>query len=178
MPSWIALQRSVNDGGRKYPMAELRAVLEGAGYTDVATHIQTGNIRLTASTRSATRLEADLERLFAADRGFEVLTVVLTPDELVEIGSQAAEVVAEFGQPEFGHYVEVMRVVPSPEDRALIEGEDLAGQRVVVRGRAAHLLFDIPFHEAKPPRAAVKRAYGVSTNRNLKVVRALIEKWC
>lgn len=178
MPSWIAFQRAVNVGGRKYPMAELRAVLESAGYEDVATHIQTGNILLTAGTRSATRLEKDLEALFLADRGFEVPTVVLRPAELAEIGVQADEVVAEFGEPEFGHYVEIMRAVPASEDLALIEEEGLAGQRVVVRGRAAHLLFDIPYHEAKPPRAAVKRAYGVSTNRNVKVVRALVEKWC
>ena len=178
MPTWIALQRSVNVGGRKYPMAELRAALEDAGYTDVATHIQTGNIRLTAPARSATRLEKDLEELFLADRGFEVSTVALRPAELAEIEVQAGEVVAEFGEPAFGHYVEIMRAAPASEDLALIEEAGLAGQRVVVRGRAAHMLFDIPFHEAKPPRAAVKRAYGVSTNRNLKVVRALVEKWC
>lgn len=178
MPTWIAFQRAVNVGGRKFPMAELRAVLEDAGYDDVATHIQTGNIRLSARTRSATKLEQDLETLFLADRGFDVPTVVLRPAELAEIGVQADEVVAEFGEPEFGHYVEIMRAPPSGEDRALIEGEGLAGQRVVVRGRAAHLLFDIPYHEAKPPRAPVKRAYGVSTNRNLKVVRALVDKWC
>jgi uncharacterized protein (DUF1697 family) len=178
MPTWIAFQRAVNVGGRKFPMAELRAVLEDAGYEDVATHIQTGNIRLGASARSATKLEKDLEALFLEDRGFEVPTVALRPAELAEIGTQADAVVAEFGEPEFGHYVEIMRAAPASEDLALIEGEGLAGQRVVVRGRAAHLLFDIPFHEAKPPRAAVKRAYGVSTNRNIKVVRALVEKWC
>ena len=178
MPTWIAFQRAVNVGGRKYPMAELRAVLEDAGYTDVATHIQTGNILLTAPTRSAAKLEAELEKLFLADRGFEVPTIVVTAAELATIATQADEIVAEYGEPEFGHYVEVMRTEPAAEDRALIEGAGYSGQRVVVRGRSAHLLFDIPFHEAKPPPAAVRRAYGVSTNRNLKVIRALAGKWC
>jgi len=178
MPIWIAFQRAVNVGGRKYPMAELRAVLEKAGYTDVATHIQTGNIRLTTPVRSAAKLESALEKLFQADRGFEVPTVVLTPAELTAIVAQADEIVAEYGEPEFGHYVEVMRSEPSGEQRELIEGAGYSGQRVVVRGRIAHLLFDIPFHEAKPPPAAVRRAYGVSTNRNLKVIRTLADKWC
>ncbi len=177
MPTWIAFQRAVNVGGRKYPMAELRAVLEDAGYDDVATHIQTGNIRLNSSMRSAAKVEAALERLFEGDRGFDVPTIVLAPAELAEIAAQADEIVAEYGEPGFGHYVEIMRTAPAGDDLALIEGTGYSGQRVVVRGRAAHLLFDIPFHEAKPPPAAVKRAYGVSTNRNVKVIRALAQKW-
>jgi hypothetical protein len=40
-----------------------------------------------------------------------------------------------------------------------------------------HLLFDVPFHQAKGPNAAVRRALGDSTNRNVKVIRALAEKW-
>ena len=177
MPTWIALQRAVNVGARKYPMAELRAALLGAGYADVATHIQTGNIRLSTPMRSAARIEAALERLFLADRGFEVPTIVMTPAELVEVAEQADEVIAEYGVPEFAHYVEIMRAPPSDDDRAVIEGVGYSGQRAVVRGRAVHLLFDVAFHEAKAPPAAVRKAYGVSTNRNVKVIRALARKW-
>lgn len=177
MPTWIALQRAVNVGARKYPMAELRTVLTGAGYTDVATHIQSGNIRLGTPLRSAARLEAALEKLFLADRGFEVPTIVMTPAELAGVSDQADEVIAEYGAPEFAHYVEIMRAPPSDDDRALIEGTGYSGQRAVVRGRAVHLLFDIAFHEAKAPPAEVKRAYGVSTNRNVKVIRTLAQKW-
>jgi len=178
MPTWIAFQRAVNVGGRTYPMAELRAALTDAGYADVATHIQTGNILLSSPMRSRAKLEAALEKLFEADRGFEVSTIVVAPEELAQIAADADDVVAEHGEPGFGHYVEIMRDEPSADDRALIEGTGYSGQRVVVRGRAAHLLFDIPFHEAKPPPAAVKRAYGISTNRNVKVIRTLALKWC
>jgi uncharacterized protein (DUF1697 family) len=177
MPTWLAFQRAVNVGTRKYPMAELRAVLEKAGYDDVATHIQTGNIRLSAPTRSQAKLERELEALFLGDRGFEVPTVVMRPEELARIAADADEVVAD-GAPEFGHYVELLRAEPSAADRAAIEQWQPPGQRAVVRGRAVHLLFDIPYHQAKPPPAPVKRALGVSTNRNVKVVRALADKWC
>jgi uncharacterized protein (DUF1697 family) len=177
MATWIAFQRAVNVGGRKYPMAELRRVLEDAWYTDVETHIQTGNIRLDAPIRSQAKLEKQLEALFLADRGFEVATVAVTPAELLQVVEDADEVAAEH-PPEFGHYVELLRAAPSTAGAQVIEGQDLPGQRAVVRGRAVHLLFDIPYHEAKGPNAAVKRALGVSTNRNLKVVRALAAKWC
>jgi uncharacterized protein (DUF1697 family) len=176
VPTWIAFQRAVNVGGRKYPMAELRAVLADAGYTDVETHIQTGNIKLGSPVRSQTKVETELEALFAADRGFAVDTIAFRPTELVSIARDADVVLG--GQPaEFGHYVELLRAEPSAADRAVIEGQDFPGQRAVVRGRAVHLLYDIPYHEAKGPNAAVRKALGVSTNRNVKVIRVLAEKW-
>jgi uncharacterized protein (DUF1697 family) len=157
-------------------MAELRAVLADAGYTDVETHIQTGNIRLGSPVRSQARLEKELEELFATDRGFAVDTIAFRPAELAALVEDADEVVAD-GPPGFGHYVELLRRAPSAADRALIEGQDLPGQRAVVRGRAVHLLYDVAYHEAKGPNAAVREALGVSTNRNVKVLRVLADKW-
>jgi uncharacterized protein (DUF1697 family) len=177
MPTWLAFQRAVNVGARKYPMAELRTVLADAGYEDVATHIQTGNIRLSSPIEDQTLLEKELESLFLADRGFEVATIAMRPDELVQIAADADQVTAS-GAPEFGHYVELLRGPLDEDAVAVIEGRDLPGQRAVVRGRAVHLLFDIPYHAAKGPNAAVRRALGDSTNRNVKVIRALAEKWC
>jgi uncharacterized protein (DUF1697 family) len=177
VPTWIAFQRAVNVGGRKYPMADLRQVLGDAGYADVETHIQTGNIRLRSPIRSRAKLEKELESLFATDRGFDVATIVFTPAELARIAHDADDV-ATADPPKVAHYVELLRAAPAAADAELIEGQQLSGQRAVVRGRAVHLLFDIPFGEAKGPNAAVKRALGVSTNRNVKVVRALVEKWC
>ena len=44
MPTHVAFLRAVNVGKRQYPMAELRAALDAAGFEDVQTHIQTGNV--------------------------------------------------------------------------------------------------------------------------------------
>jgi uncharacterized protein (DUF1697 family) len=43
MSTCIALLRAVNVGGTKLPMADLRALLEGLGYGDVCTYLQSGN---------------------------------------------------------------------------------------------------------------------------------------
>jgi uncharacterized protein (DUF1697 family) len=48
---------------------------------------------------------------------------------------------------------------------------------VVVRGRAVHLLYAKPYHEAKVSNVQVEKALGIATNRNAKVIRALAEKW-
>ena len=48
MTSAVALLRGINVGGnRKVPMAELRAVVEAAGHTRVATLLNSGNVVLT-----------------------------------------------------------------------------------------------------------------------------------
>ena len=41
--SYVALLRAVNVGGTKLPMADLRALLEGLGLTNVRTYLQSGN---------------------------------------------------------------------------------------------------------------------------------------
>lgn len=174
--TWIAFQRAVNVGGRRYPMAELSQVLRDAGYAGVQTHIQTGNIRL-ESDAVASVVEAELEAIFLADRGFAVQTIVLSPKELRGIATEADRVLLQFGEPGHGHYVDIMREEPSPENRELIEGRTCDTQRFLVRGRTVHSLSDISMAEVKAPPAAVRKAYGVSTNRNAKVIRALAVKW-
>ncbi|WP_300379943.1 DUF1697 domain-containing protein [Henriciella sp.] len=50
---WIAFLRGVNVGGHnKLPMKELRGILEEAGYEEVETYIQSGNIVFTSSDES------------------------------------------------------------------------------------------------------------------------------
>ncbi|MBY5583419.1 DUF1697 domain-containing protein [Rhizobium leguminosarum] len=45
MPVYIALLRAVNVGGTgPLPMAELKAICEGLGFSDVKTYIQSGNV--------------------------------------------------------------------------------------------------------------------------------------
>jgi len=56
----VALLRAVNVGGRKLPMAELRALSAEIGWADAKTYIQSGNLVFTAPGAAAA-LEAQLE---------------------------------------------------------------------------------------------------------------------
>ena len=60
MGRMVALLRAVNVGGRKLPMAELRALCAGLGWSDVATYIQSGNLVFTAPGKPDA-IEAALE---------------------------------------------------------------------------------------------------------------------
>lgn len=175
MPTHLAFLRAVNVGKRQYPMAQLRAAVEAAGFTDVETYIQTGNLKVTTRMRSTTKVAAALEEVFEQDRGFEVHTVVLSPAELTEIADEAERLHAEH-EPAYGHYVELLAQPPDADLAAEVEATSREGERVAVAGRAVHLLLDVPYHKSKAVNAVWKRL-GVTTNRNVKVIRALAERW-
>lgn len=77
MTRQIALLRGVNVGGRQVVMAELRAVVEAAGFRQVATLIASGNLVLNADLKGA-RLEAKLEQVIL--EGLELKTDVYVRD--------------------------------------------------------------------------------------------------
>jgi uncharacterized protein (DUF1697 family) len=85
MARQIALLRGINLGPRnRIAMPELRETLGQAGYEDVRTYVQSGNIVLeTALTPS--ELEAAIETLVAESFGLEIPAVVRTRDELAEV---------------------------------------------------------------------------------------------
>jgi uncharacterized protein (DUF1697 family) len=65
MARWAALLRAVNVGGRnKVPMAELRRVLEDAGYSDVRTVIASGNVVFAHAEPRAAEIETLVEATF------------------------------------------------------------------------------------------------------------------
>ena len=65
-------------------MGDLRELLEGHGYEDVRTHLQSGNVVL-SSTVSGARLERALERQLADGLGIEVEVLVRSRKQLADV---------------------------------------------------------------------------------------------
>src|SRR5687767_1499884 len=135
MPTHIGFLRAVNIGKRQYKSADLRKALVDAGYTDVETHIQTGNIKVTTPVRSRAKVEGALEELFLADRGFEVVTMVFSPAELSRMAADAEELAAKHPF-EHGHYLSLLKTAPTKSAAAAVEALSDNGETLVVRGRA------------------------------------------
>lgn len=176
MPSYVAFLRAINLGAkRKFPKDDIRRCAEAAGFTDVATHINTGNVRLTTSMRSRRRIEERLEQAFLADRGFEVPTIVYSCAELARVAADVEDLHDEALE---RHYVQLLKDEPSPEARAQIEALSAGAHRVVVRNRAAHLLLGEGYEAGRVDPLRVERLFGVTTNRAHTVIRAVAAKWC
>ncbi|TML33020.1 MAG: DUF1697 domain-containing protein [Actinobacteria bacterium] len=85
MARLIVLLRGVNLGStNRVPMPKLRAALEEAGFEDVATYVQSGNVVL-SSGDSAPQVARTCERVIKQEFGLEVPVVVRTRAQLARI---------------------------------------------------------------------------------------------
>ena len=175
MATYIGFLRAINLGAtRTFPKAAIKAAVEAAGFTDVETYINTGNVRFDTTMRSRAKIEAALEQAFAADRGFDVPTIVFTQRELRDIAADAER----FAEGHEGrHYVSLLKEAPTAAQVKAVEDASSAGEVAKVGGRAVHLLLGANYHEAKLTNAAIEKHLGVATNRNLTVISALADRW-
>lgn len=175
MATYIAFLRAINLGAkRKFPKASIVKAVEAAGFTDVETYINTGNVRFDTTLRSRARIEAALEEAFAAEAGFEVPTVVFTQAELRAIADDAER----FADGHDGrHYVSLLKEAPTAAQVTALSERAAEGEVAKVGGRAAHLLLGESYHQARLTNAVIEKHLGVATNRNLTVVRTLAERW-
>lgn len=78
MTRYAALLRGINVGGKKrVPMAELRQVLDGLGFTDVRTYLNSGNAAFTAAEGDPAELTERVEKALADHFGFAIDTLVV-----------------------------------------------------------------------------------------------------
>lgn len=80
---YVALLRGINVGGnRKVPMADLRAVFESMGFTEVVTYINSGNVIFAADViPDVSSIETRLEKTF----GFDMHALVFSAEEVISI---------------------------------------------------------------------------------------------
>ena len=176
MTTYVGFLRAINLGAhRKFPKDAIVAATVAAGFCDVATHINTGNVRFETSLRSRAKIESALERAYLDDRGFDVATMVFTAAELLAICAEADRITSDHSG---NHYVSLLKDEPGSAAAAEIEGRSVEGARVVVSGRAVHLLLGESYRESVLSNVHVEKVLGVATNRRLTVIRALAEKWC
>lgn len=83
MTTYIALLRGINVGGsgRTIRMADLRSILGDAGYRDVATYIQSGNVVFTSEDRTTSQLASLLEDQIEAGTGLRVPVMLRTAED-------------------------------------------------------------------------------------------------
>jgi uncharacterized protein (DUF1697 family) len=81
----IVLLRGINLGSRnRIAMPKLRELLEDAGFDDVQTYVQSGNVVLSSRVAAAT-VARRCERLIADELGLEIDVVVRTRNELAAV---------------------------------------------------------------------------------------------
>ncbi|MDQ6716057.1 MAG: DUF1697 domain-containing protein [Actinomycetota bacterium] len=177
MPTFVAFLRAVNVSPRWVKMEALRKHLSDNGFQDVETHIQSGNVRLTTSRRSATKVRDELSDLLSTEFGFDIQVVVRTPKQLAALVDDVADLPSPLSS-SARIYVALADGTVSAEGRRVLESWDRPGERAAVRGHDVVLWLEVPAHAAKLTNARIEKAVGTAvTTRDIKVLRALAEKW-
>jgi uncharacterized protein (DUF1697 family) len=177
MATFVAFLRAVNVGQRWVKMAHLREHLTAHGFTDVVTHIQSGNVRVTTPMRSVAKVETALRDLISEEFGFDVPVIARTPTALRQTAADADSAPSPLGD-DARRYVTFTTGGISADGRLALEAWDEPGERVLVLGSDVLLFLTKPAHQAKLTNARLERLTGATgTARDIKVVRALAEKW-
>ena len=81
MGTYIILLRGINvSGQKKIRMADLRVLLENAGFEEVRTYIQSGNVILQTGLGGEKKVAGKVSEVIAEAYGFEVKSIAIRPE--------------------------------------------------------------------------------------------------
>lgn len=173
MTRYAALLRGINLGKRQLKSAELKAVVEGMGYTDVKPVLASGNVVFEAGDAKPEAIERDLHAALEKATG-------LKSDVFVRSGPDLAQIIADNPFPDEARERPSFVVVSfhkGPVDEAAVRrvAEDYDGpERMVAIGR--ELYTDFPDGQGRsnlPPLMQKAKLAQGNTARNWNTVTKL-----
>jgi uncharacterized protein (DUF1697 family) len=171
----VVLLRGINVGRhRRVTMADLRASLARAGYPDVETYVQSGNL-LVETRISAARLAAEVEAALHADLGLDVDAVVRTGAQLRKV--LAANPFVGEGLATSALHVGYCKSKPARAGIHALATRDFGRDRATVVGADVYLCYPDGQGRSKMSGAVLEKLLGVPiTVRNWNVTSALAER--
>ena len=168
----VALLRAVNVGGRKLPMAELRARCTTLGWANIATYIQSGNVVFDADCAPA-RAEAALEALIRREFGYDAPAIVRTAAQWRHYAPANPFPEAARESPNFLLML-VSKKPPAAGAVEAIQARAAAGERVRQAGDALWIHFPNGSGTSKLTPSLIDKAIGSpATSRNYRTVITL-----
>ena len=172
MARLVALLRGINLGSkRRVAMADLRALLEELGYTDVRTLLQSGNAVFTGPKAKA---RAKLEKALAERFGMNIDVILRTMEELHEVvdadpfGSDVTNATR--------YFVVFLDAAPDAEALRKITEQDFSPDRVAAGGRELYAWCPDGMQDSRLMRELGKPGLaGTATVRNWSTVNKLLE---
>lgn len=169
---YALLLRGINVGGRKLPMADLRALLNELGHTDVKTLLASGQAVVT-SDRKGGDIADELQKRLASEFS-------LRSEVMVRSGAELAKIVAANPYPHADdagnrHAVVFLRDRPTAAQLQPLKAKDWSPDAFIVRGRDIYLHLPNGFAESELSLAVGKLKGNPSTMRNWNTVRKLAD---
>jgi uncharacterized protein (DUF1697 family) len=170
----IVLLRGINLGPRnRIAMPELREALAEAGFEDVRTYVQSGNVVLSTSRKPAETARA-VERLISDRFGLDVAVVVRTRAELARVVKKnpLGKVAADAKRYQVSFLDGRLDAATARRLEAAVAGDE----QLVVDGREIYAWHDAGVARSKLWAALAGKGLGVTaTARNWTTVTTLLE---
>jgi uncharacterized protein (DUF1697 family) len=174
MPKQIVLLRGINIGSRnRISMPELRDALGAAGFDDVQTYLQSGNVVL-SSKSSAERVARTCERLIKQEFKLDIPVVTRTRAQLAKVVERnpLAEVAADPKR----YQVSFLTGKLSPDVVRKLEAAAVPTEEFVVDGREVYAWHPTGVARSKLWTLLAGTGLGVTaTARNWTTVTSLLE---
>ena len=174
MPRYLALFGSINVGGNRLTMAELRGAFEAEGFANVETVVASGNVLFDHPERPDEGLEEKLSLLMRERFGFGSVALVRSRDALA--ATIAENPFAADGEEKFVHTLFLDGPVDVPGfDR--LEADRTGSERLAMGDRALHIDYVAGAGESKLVGAFIERRLGrKGTARNLRSMKRILAK--
>jgi uncharacterized protein (DUF1697 family) len=154
-------------------MAELRALVEGLGGTDVRTYVQSGNVVFRSTLGGAAAARA-IEQAIRKAVGLEVAVVIRTARQLRDLVANNPFVGSKIAPKTL--YVTFLAEKPDPNRVKQLFEESFEPERFEIAGQDVYLFFPNGYGRVKLNNALLERRLGVAaTTRNWRTVTALAE---
>ena len=172
MPKFVALLRGVNVGkAKRIPMAELRTLLWGLGYTNVVTLLNSGNAVFHAATGTSAKHAAAIAGAISERLKVEVPVIVKSAKELAAIVSESP-VKAEAAE-QSRYLVAFVQDAAALSGLTVVESLVVPPEQFAVTKNAAYLLCASGILESKAWEALLGKAGKIVTTRNWATVLKL-----
>jgi len=179
VPIYVSLLRGINVSGRnRIAMADLRALYEAQGHTNVTTYVQSGNVVSTCRSKSEAKVADAIEQAIAHDLGLEVTVLVRTPAALGRV--LAADPFASGRADRAKLHVTFLRDEPAGAAVRAVAAPAVAARfapdEFVIAGREVYLHCPNGYGTTKINNAFFEKKLEVAaTTRNWKTVTQLAE---
>ena len=172
MPTFVALLRGVNVGkAKRVPMAELRALLSGLGYTGVATLLNSGNAVFRTPRGTPARHAKNIAAAISTQLKVEVPVIVKSASELAAILSENPVKAGADEHPRL--LVAFVQDTEALSSLAAIESLVVPPEKFAVGKNAAYLLCAAGILESKAGEALLGKVGKSATTRNWATVLKL-----
>ncbi len=176
MKKYIALLRGINvSGQKKIKMADLRIHLETAGFLNVQTYIQSGNIVLSSTENNPTLIAKKIESVIDKEFGFKVPTLVITPEYLNKVINESPYL-KDKNREKSKMYFAFLYSNPTTENIDKLSQHTFEGEEIIIQDTMTYLYYEVGAGRAKLSNNFIESKLKLTSSaRNYNTVVKLIE---